>query len=73
MNRTMDILYWVVGLLAAIGAVWYFVRFLQNTNPEGDRASLFIAIGAAVIACVCALLFFLRHVNKEEEIHITGD
>jgi hypothetical protein len=25
----------------------------------------------AVIFCACALLLFLRHVNKEEEIHIT--
>ena len=71
MNRTMDILYWVVGLIAAGGAVWYFIKFLQAPAPEGDRTSLYIAIGAALVACVCALLFFLRHVNKEEEIHIT--
>jgi hypothetical protein len=23
------------------------------------------------VFCACALLLFLRHVNKEEEIHIT--
>jgi TRAP-type C4-dicarboxylate transport system permease small subunit len=73
MNRTLDILYWVVGLIAAGGAIWYFIKFLQDTHAEGDRTSLWIAIGAAVVACVCALLFFLRHMNQEEEIHITGD
>ncbi|MCA1817665.1 MAG: hypothetical protein LC746_14960 [Acidobacteria bacterium] len=71
MNRTMDILYWVVGIIATGGAIWYFIKFLQAPAPEGDRTSLYIAIGAALVACVCALLFFLRHVNKEEEFHIT--
>jgi hypothetical protein len=71
MNRTMDILYWVVGIIATVGAVYYFIRFLQAPAPEGDRTSLWIAIGAALVACICALLFFLRHVNKEEEFHIT--
>jgi hypothetical protein len=30
-----------------------------------------IALGLAIVFCACALLLFLRHVNKEEEIHIT--
>ena len=30
-----------------------------------------IALVLAIIFCACALLLFLRHVNKEEEIHIT--
>jgi Co/Zn/Cd efflux system component len=71
MNRTMDILYWVVGIIAAIGAVYYFIRFLNVPPNSNDKGSLWIAIGAALVACVCALLFFLRHVNKEEEFHIT--
>jgi ribose/xylose/arabinose/galactoside ABC-type transport system permease subunit len=71
MNRTLDIVYWVVGLLASVGAIYYFVRFLTSRGPEGNTTYLWIAIAAAVVACVCALLYFLRHVNKEEEIHIT--
>jgi hypothetical protein len=30
-----------------------------------------IALVLAVVFCACALMLFLRHVNKEEEIHIT--
>ena len=30
-----------------------------------------IALFLAIVFCACALLLFLRHVNKEEEIHIT--
>jgi hypothetical protein len=71
MNRTLDIVYWVVGLIAGGGALYYFVKFLQSEGAEGNKSWLWYAIGLAVVACVCALLYFLRHVNKEEEIHIT--
>jgi hypothetical protein len=71
MNRTLDIVYWVVGLIAGVGAIYYFVKFLNSPGVEGNKSYLWMAIGAAVVACVCALLYFLRHVNKEEEIHIT--
>ncbi|MFN2482703.1 MAG: hypothetical protein ABR554_14705 [Pyrinomonadaceae bacterium] len=70
MSRTMDIVYWVVGLIASAGAIYYFVRFL-NLPPDSNDKSLWIAIGAAVVACICALLYFLRHMDPEEEIHIT--
>jgi membrane associated rhomboid family serine protease len=71
MNRTLDIVYWVVGILASAGAIYYFIQFLNSRGPEGDKNKLWIAIGAAVVACICALLYFVRHVNKEEEFHIT--
>jgi heme/copper-type cytochrome/quinol oxidase subunit 4 len=71
MNRTMDILYWVVGIIASVGAIYYFIRFLNVPANSNDKGSLWIAIGAAVVACICALLYFLRHMNQEEEIHIT--
>jgi len=29
------------------------------------------AIGCGVVFFICALIYFLGHVNKEEEIHIT--
>ena len=31
----------------------------------------YFALVLAIVFCACALLLFLRHVNKEEEIHIT--
>ena len=64
-------MYWVVGIACSAGALWFFIKFLKSTGPEGDKHFLFYAIGLAVVACICALLYFVRHVNKEEEIHIT--
>ena len=71
MNRTLDIVYWVVGILASVGAIYYFIKFLNSPGTEGNKNYLWTAIGAAVVACICALLYFVRHVNKEEEFHIT--
>lgn len=71
MNRMLDVVYWIVGILCSLGALWYFIKFLRSPGASGDKHLLFYAIGLAVVACICALLYFLRHVNKEEEIHIT--
>ncbi len=71
MNRMLDVVYWVVGILSSLGALYFFVQFLQSKGPEGNKSFLWYAIGLAVVACICALLYFVRHVNKEEEIHIT--
>ncbi len=71
MNRMLDVVYWIVGILSSLGALYYFVQFLQSKGPEGNKTFLWYAIGLAVVACICALLYFVRHVNKEEEIHIT--
>jgi hypothetical protein len=29
------------------------------------------SLALAIVFCACALLLFLRHGNKEEELHIT--
>jgi len=71
MNRMLDVVYWVVGILSSLGALYFFIQFLQSKGPEGNKSYLWYAIGLAVVACICALLYFVRHVNKEEEIHIT--
>ena len=71
MNRMLDVVYWVVGILSSLGALYFFVQFLQSKGPEGNKSYLWYALGLAVVACICALLYFVRHVNKEEEIHIT--
>ena len=69
MKSLKDILSVVVGLLAAIGAIFYFYKFVTDTGP--DRFYGWMALGLAAIAFVCGLVYFLGHVNKEEEIHIT--
>ena len=71
MNRLLDVVYWVVGIACSAGALYFFIQFLRSPGPYGNKSYLWYAIGLAVVACVCALLYFVRHVNKEEEIHIT--
>ena len=70
MKSLKDILAIVVGIAAAIGAIVYFYWFV--TEPAGaGNTSGWIALGLAAVAFVCGLIYFLGHVNKEEEIHIT--
>lgn len=72
MKSTTDILTWVVGLLATVFAVYFFFwKYKTAESPDGDPKFLWLAIGCTVIAFLCALVFFVRRVNKEEEIHIT--
>ncbi|HKP47326.1 MAG TPA: hypothetical protein VJT50_12065 [Pyrinomonadaceae bacterium] len=66
-----EILLAIVGLLAAGGAIYYFYRFVTFTDAEGGHSLGWIALGCAAVAFICGLLYFLGHVNKEEEIHIT--
>jgi hypothetical protein len=69
--KMKDILAVIVGLAAAVGAIWYFYKFVTFTELEGGHTFGWIALGLAAIAFVCGLIYFLGHVNKEEEIHIT--
>lgn len=66
-----DLITAVVGLAAAVGAIYYFYLFVTSVDPSGGHKQGWIALGLAAIAFVCGLLYFLGHVNKEEEIHIT--
>ena len=76
MKSITDILTWVIGLVATALAVYFFFWGYKEA-PAGHEADwdykkyLWLAIGMAVVAFVCALIFFVRRVNKEEEIHIT--
>ena len=67
----LDILSWVVGLAATVFAIWEYYKFATFADPQGGHNHLWLAIGATVVALACALVFFVRRVNKEEEIHIT--
>jgi uncharacterized membrane protein YqaE (UPF0057 family) len=71
MKSLIDILTWVVGLPASVFALYEFYKFATFADPQGGHNHLWLAIAATVVAFVCALIFFVRRVNKEEEIHIT--
>jgi len=67
----VDFLLSIVGLAALGGAIFEFYKFVTDNSPNASHLTGWIALGLAIIFCACALLLFLRHVNKEEEIHIT--
>ena len=71
MKGIKDVLAVIVGLAAAAGAIFYFYKFVTFVEAEGGHGHLWKALGLAAGAFVCGLVYFLGHVNKEEEIHIT--
>jgi len=71
MKSLKDILAVLVGIVSALGAIWYFYKFVTFADPQGGQSFGWIALGLAAVAFVCGLIYFLGHVNKEEEIHIT--
>ena len=65
----VDFLLGAVGLASVGGAIYvFFFRFTAGGHFLWDGV---IAIVLALVFCACALMLFLRHVNKEEQIHIT--
>ena len=69
--KIKDVLAVVVGLGSAGGAIYFFYKFVTFSEAEGGHSWGWMSLGLAVVAFVCALIYFLGHVNKEEEIHIT--
>jgi hypothetical protein len=71
MKSLLDVLTWIVGLAATVFAIYKFYVFATTPGTTSGTSHLIWAIVATVIAFACALIFFVRRVNKEEEIHIT--
>jgi len=69
MKSLKDALAIIVGLAALVFGGWKFYSFVNTNGP--DSRDMWWAIGCAVVFFVCVLIYFLGHVNKEEEIHIT--
>jgi len=69
--KLKDALAVIVGLAALIFGIYKFYLFVSTPGAEAGSHNMWWAIGSAVVFFVCALLYFLGHVNKEEEIHIT--
>jgi hypothetical protein len=71
MKGLKDILAVVIGLGALVFGIYRFYLFVTEPGAESGTHNMWWAIGAGVVFFICALLYFLGHVNKEEEIHIT--
>ena len=71
MKSLLDIILGLVGVAALAFAAYQFYKFAAPPGPAGPTGHLWMAIGGAVVLCVCVLAIFLRHSGAEEEIHIT--
>jgi uncharacterized membrane protein len=74
MLSTLALLVGVVALIVALYEFYQFVMYQKpqgGFDPQGGTNYLWMAIAATVVAFICGLVFFVRRVNKEEEIHIT--
>ena len=65
-----DLVAIVVGLGALGYGIYRFYLFV-NSGDTGGTHNMWWAIGCGAVFFICALIYFLGHVNKEEEIHIT--
>ena len=79
-NRGKSLTYfalWGVGLLAAAVAAWQFYLFVMfrdatgSLDAQGGGTNLWLAVGAAGVACACVFLGVFRRINRTEEYHIT--
>ena len=66
----VDFLLGVVALAALVGSIYEFFFKFQLKDGVWMWQGV-ISIALALVFCACVLMVFLRHVNKEEEIHIT--
>jgi len=78
MKSMKDILFAVVGLAAAVAAIWLLILFVTAVDP-GTRLPdmsyglkyLWGAIAALIVAIAAVVGYFVRHPRTEEQIHIT--
>jgi hypothetical protein len=78
MQNLRNVLLWTIGLVMAAIATWQFYVFVAYRDShglleaQGGTLHLWLAIGAAVMTCLCAFLGIFRHINTTEEMHITS-
>ena len=78
MKNLSNSLLLTVGLLMAVIATWQFYLFVAFKDSQGvleaqgGTLHLWLAIGAAVMTCLCAFAGIFRRINKAEELHITS-
>ena len=77
MKSMTDIMCGVVGLVAFLVAIWQLMAFLKATDERGvpdiwaGTNHLWLAILAAIVACACVVVYFVRNKKEVEEILIT--
>lgn len=78
MKNLNNSLLWAGGLLMAVIATWQFYQFVAFKNSQGALEAqggtlhLWLAIGAAILTCLCAFVGIFRRINNTEEFHITS-
>ena len=78
MKNLGNALLWTVGLLMTALAAWQFYLFVVfrdsrgSLDVQGGTFHLWLAIGAAIMACACVFFGIFRRINKTEEFHITS-
>lgn len=78
MKNSGNILLGITGVALAAIATWQFYLFAAFRNSagfletEGGTLHLWLAIGAAVLTCLCAFMGFFRQINQPEELHINS-
>lgn len=77
MKSLDNVLCWGVAVIAFAFAIWQLFVFLTFKDAQGipdmmaGASHLWWAIGAAIVACACIVISFVRHPHVEEEIHVT--
>ena len=77
-NNVKTVLLWVVGLATAAIAAWQFYLFVVFRNAQGaldaqgGGYNLWLAVGAAAVACICIFFGIFGRINTTEEFHITS-
>lgn len=66
-----DLLYVVIGLVAAGVAIWQFIVYIGQKANNVSSTHIIVAAVCALIALICGGLFLSGRVNKTEDIHIT--
>ena len=62
-----DMLYAIIALVTAVGAVFSWMRYTSSAN----MLFLVLFIVLVLVTIVCGALFLSGRVNKNEDIHIT--
>ena len=71
-------LLWAVGLFTAAVAAWQFYLFVAfkdaqgAPDAQGGGFNLWLAVGAAAVACACVCFGIFGRINQTEEFHITS-